>query len=59
MTVQVVKALTDPAFVIALLVGIAVFATFFTLMPSLSGVSGLPSRIDAGAQTRASGPIAR
>ena len=37
MTVQVVKALTDPAFLIALLVGIAVFATFFTVMPSLSG----------------------
>ncbi|MDQ2633419.1 MAG: type II secretion system F family protein [Pseudomonadota bacterium] len=37
MTAQVVKALTDPAFLIALLVGIAVFATFFTVMPSLSG----------------------
>jgi len=37
MTAQVVRALTDPAFLIALLVGIAVFATFFTLMPSLSG----------------------
>jgi len=34
---QVVKTLTDPAFVMALLVGVAVFATFFTLMPSLSG----------------------
>jgi tight adherence protein C len=37
MTGQVVKTFTDPAFLIALLVGIAVFATFFTLMPSLSG----------------------
>ncbi|MBX3582983.1 MAG: type II secretion system F family protein [Rhizobiaceae bacterium] len=37
MTAQVVKALTDPAFLIAMLVGIAVFATFFTVMPSLSG----------------------
>jgi len=37
MTGQVVKALTDPAFLIALLVGVAVFATFFTLIPSLSG----------------------
>jgi tight adherence protein C len=37
MTGQVVKALIDPAFLIALLVGVAVFATFFTLMPSLSG----------------------
>lgn len=37
MTAQVVKAMTDPAFLIALLVGIAVFATFFTVMPSLSG----------------------
>ena len=37
MTVQVVKAITDPAFLIALLVGIAVFATIFTVMPSLSG----------------------
>ncbi|MCX7306143.1 MAG: type II secretion system F family protein [Hyphomicrobiales bacterium] len=37
MTAHVVKAITDPAFLIALLVGIAVFATFFTIMPSLSG----------------------
>ena len=37
MTAQVVKAITDPAFLIALLVGIAVFATIFTLMPALSG----------------------
>jgi tight adherence protein C len=37
MTDQVVRSLTDPSFLIALLVGIAVFATIFTLMPSLSG----------------------
>ena len=37
MTDQVVKSLTDPAFLIALLVGIAVFATVFTLLPALSG----------------------
>jgi tight adherence protein C len=36
-TDQVVKAIVDPAFLIALLVGIAVFATIFTVMPSLSG----------------------
>ena len=35
MTDQVVKTLTDPAFLIALLVGIAVFATIFTVLPSL------------------------
>ena len=34
---QVVKAILDPGFLIALLVGIAVFATFFTAMPALSG----------------------
>lgn len=37
MTDQVVKTLTDPSFLIALLVGIAVFATVFTLMPALGG----------------------
>lgn len=34
---QVVKAILDPGFLIALLVGVAVFATFFTAMPALSG----------------------
>ena len=34
MTDQVVKPLTDPAFLIALLVGIAVFATIFTVLPA-------------------------
>ena len=51
MTVQVVKALTDPAFLIALLVGIAVFATFFTVMPSLSG-NTLKSRMKSVALER-------
>ena len=35
MTDQIVKSLTDPAFLIAILVSIAVFATVFTLMPAL------------------------
>lgn len=34
---QVVKSILEPGFLIALLVGIAVFATFFTAMPALSG----------------------
>ncbi|MEQ1941373.1 type II secretion system F family protein [Mesorhizobium sp. VNQ89] len=51
MTAQVVKALTDPAFLIAMLVGIAVFATFFTLMPSLSG-NVLKSRMKSVALER-------
>ena len=51
MTAQVVKALTDPAFLIALLVGVAVFATFFTLMPSLSG-NTLKSRMKSVALER-------
>jgi tight adherence protein C len=37
MTEQIVKSLTDPAFLIAVLVSIAVFATVFTLMPALGG----------------------
>src|SRR6185369_5155035 len=37
MTEQVVKAFSDPAFLIALLVSIAVFATVFTLLPALGG----------------------
>lgn len=37
MTDQVIKSITDPAFLIALLVAIAVFATVFTVMPSFSG----------------------
>jgi len=34
---SVVKTLTDPSFLIALLVGIAVFATIFTLVPAFGG----------------------
>jgi tight adherence protein C len=37
MTDQVIKTLTDPAFLIALLVGIAVFATVFTVLPAFGG----------------------
>jgi tight adherence protein C len=37
MTDQIVKSLTDPAFLIALLVSVAVFATIFTLLPALGG----------------------
>src|SRR5690606_4597488 len=37
MTDTVVKALTDPDFLMALLVGIAVFATVFTVLPALGG----------------------
>ena len=37
MSDQIAKSLADPAFLIAVLVSIAVFATVFTLMPSLSG----------------------
>ena len=51
MTAQVVKGLTDPVFLIALLVGIAVFATFFTLMPSLAG-NTLKSRMKSVALER-------
>jgi tight adherence protein C len=37
MTEQVIKTLVDPSFLIALLVGIAVFATIFTVMPAFGG----------------------
>ena len=37
MTGHIVKSLTDPSFLIALLVSVAVFATVFTLMPALGG----------------------
>jgi tight adherence protein C len=37
MTEDVIKTLTDPAFLIALLVGIAVFATVFTVLPAFGG----------------------
>lgn len=34
---QIVSGILDPGFLIALLVGVAVFATFFTALPALSG----------------------
>lgn len=37
MTDQIMKAVLDPAFLIALLTGVAVFATVFTALPALSG----------------------
>ncbi|MDQ6435765.1 type II secretion system F family protein [Mesorhizobium sp. LHD-90] len=37
MSEQVARTLTDPSFLIALLVGIAVFATVFTALPALGG----------------------
>lgn len=51
MTDQVVKSLTDPSFLIALLVAIAVFATVFTILPSLSG-NPLKGRMKAVALER-------
>jgi tight adherence protein C len=39
MSESVVKAVTDPTFLIAMFVAVAVFATFLTLMPALSGNS--------------------
>ena len=51
MTDQVVKTLTDPSFLIALLVGIAVFATVFTLLPALGG-NQLKSRMKTVALER-------
>jgi tight adherence protein C len=51
MTEQVVKSLTDPAFLIAILVSVAVFATIFTLMPALGG-DQLKSRMKSVALER-------
>lgn len=51
MTDQVVKSLTDPSFLIALLVAIAVFATVFTVLPSLTG-NPLKGRMKAVALER-------
>jgi tight adherence protein C len=51
MTDQIVKSLTDPSFLIALLVSIAVFATVFTLMPALGG-NALKSRMKSVALER-------
>ena len=51
MTDSVMKTVTDPTFLIALLVAIAVFATVITLMPALGGNS-MKSRMKAVARTR-------
>lgn len=51
MTDSVVKAILDPGFLIALLVGIAVFATVFTTMPALGG-NPLKSRMKSVALER-------
>lgn len=51
MTDQVIKTLTDPAFLIALLVGIAVFATVFTVLPAFGG-NQLKSRMKSVALER-------
>ncbi|MGB3502639.1 MAG: type II secretion system F family protein [Mesorhizobium sp.] len=48
---QFAKSLSDPAFLVALFVGIAVFATLFTLMPSFGGVN-LKSRMKSVALER-------
>ena len=37
MTESVVKTLTDPTFIVAMLVAVAVFATMLTLLPAFSG----------------------
>ncbi len=51
MTEHVVKTLTDPSFLIAMLVAIAVFATVFTLLPALGG-NQLKSRMKSVALER-------
>lgn len=48
---SIVRTLTDPAFLIALLVGVAVFATMLTLVPALGG-NPLKSRMKAVALER-------
>lgn len=51
MSESVVKAVTDPSFMIAMLVAVAVFATMLTLMPALSGNS-MKARMKAVALER-------
>jgi len=51
MMTQLSKSLSDPAFLIAVFVGIAVFATLFTLMPSFAG-NTLKSRMKSVALER-------
>jgi tight adherence protein C len=48
---QTIKTLTDPAFLTALLVGIAVFATMMTLLPAIGG-NPLKNRMKAVALER-------
>jgi tight adherence protein C len=51
MSGQAIKTLVDPSFLIALLVGIAVFATVFTLLPAFGG-NPLKSRMKSVALER-------
>ena len=51
MFTQLSKSISDPVFLIALFVGIAVFATLFTLMPAFGGNS-LKSRMKSVALER-------
>lgn len=51
MSSQVIKTFTDPAFLIAMLVAIAVFATVFTVIPALGG-NPLKARMKAVALER-------
>ncbi|EXL10223.1 type II secretion system F family protein [Aquamicrobium defluvii] len=51
MSAQTIKTLTDPAFLTALLVGIAVFATMMTLLPAFGG-NPLKNRMKAVALER-------
>ncbi len=51
MSAQTIKTLTDPAFLTALLVGIAVFATMMTLLPAIGG-NPLKNRMKAVALER-------
>jgi tight adherence protein C len=48
---SLVRTLTDPAFLIAMLVGVAVFATMFTLVPNIGG-NPLKARMKAVALER-------
>ncbi len=50
-TDQIAAAIFDPSFLIALLVGVAVFATFFTVVPSFGG-NELKSRMKSAALER-------
>jgi len=50
-TDQIASSIFDPAFIIALLVGVAVFATVFTLIPSFGG-NELKSRMKSVALER-------